>query len=211
MTKVLNVLLALIGIGIILMLSLLLYLNTGNGHQFLTKQVNKYLKSKIETPFSIGEISYEIPDYILIKDVFVEDEGQETLLDLKSLRVDMSMWALARGIVDIDEITVKNAKVNVYRKAPNQKFNYEFILDAFSSDTTITAETSTPSPESSFALNQVVVQDLDLSYLDAYGGIHFKTKVKEGSVSFSSINPTNNTYHINNIDIENGYAVAKTY
>jgi hypothetical protein len=210
MAKVLNVFSSFIGCGIALMLLLLLYFNTNSGHRFLTTQVNNYAQSKIETPFRIGEISYRIPDYILIEDVFVEDQSQEILLDLKSLRVDMSMWALARGIVDIDEIAVKNARVNVYRKTPNENFNYQYLLDAFVSDT-ISSETSAPSPNSSFALSQVILADLDLSYYDAYAGVNFKTKINEGRVNFSSINPTTNAYYINNIDIEGGYAVAKTF
>ncbi|AWW00639.1 translocation/assembly module TamB domain-containing protein [Arcticibacterium luteifluviistationis] len=213
MTRALKVLAWIIGISVSLMLFVFWYVGTESGQKLVTTEVNKFLKSKIDTPFSIGAIRYEIPDFVSVADVYVEDTEQNELLSTKRFRVDISMWALVRGIIDIDQILIEDANVNVYRNAPNEDFNYQFLIDAFASDTTVVENQVEEEPTTGpfFSLNQVKANRLSLAYKDEYGGVNFKGKLDDIRVSFSEIDLNTNKYHINNIDVNDGYAVLKTF
>ncbi len=193
--------------GILSVFAFITYLITPSGQHFVTKRVNNYLANKIKSSFTIGNIEYQIPDYIEIKDIYLTDQSGKTLLTSKKLRVDLAIWDLAQGNVHIDKILIENTQADVYRKYPDQVFNYQFLLDAFSS----TGDTSGIGTQMEISINEVQIKNLNLSYLDSYAGLHLKSKIGNGIVTFNQIDLDKNKFHLNEIKASDGYAVAKTF
>ncbi len=132
--KVLKISLASIGGLLLLVIAFLLVLGlTPWGQSFVTKQANRYLASKLDTPFRIGKISYQIPDWIQLEDVYFQTPKGDTLLSGGRLRVDLDMLGLIQGRVALNQIELDKIRLNVTRTLPDTAFNFNFLIDAFSS------------------------------------------------------------------------------
>ncbi|WP_332368579.1 hypothetical protein [Spirosoma telluris] len=86
----------------------------------MTKQVNSYLAQKLQSPFHIGRISYSIPDWIELEDVFFKTPKGDTLLNGGRMRVDLDMWGLLNNRVALNQIELEHIRLNISRTLPTQ-------------------------------------------------------------------------------------------
>lgn len=89
------------------------------------------IKPKINTELSIDKVQIRLFNHISLEGVYVEDQGKDTLLYAKKLAVDFSIWGLLNNKLEINNIDLDGAFVNVSQKTPDSPFNFEFIIDAF--------------------------------------------------------------------------------
>lgn len=188
-----------VSILLILLLTLLLLagvvlfvLMTPSGQQFMTSQVNRYLKKKLDTRIEIGHIRLQWPKELGIENVYIEDLKGDTLLAARKLQAGVDMWGVLRGRIAIDQVVLEGVRGKVYRKAPDKDFNYQFIVDAFSSDSP--ADTTTGAPLD-MSWNKLLIRQVHLSYYDDASGIDADVKLPDASVGFDAFNPSYSRYH----------------
>jgi len=75
-----TILLVLLAIVLLVLGFVVVIATTPIGERFVTSQVNNYLAKKLKAPFRIGRISYKIPDYLELNDVFFQTPQGDTLL-----------------------------------------------------------------------------------------------------------------------------------
>lgn len=169
------------------------------GQEFLTTQVNKYLKKKLNTKVEIGHIRLQWPQEVGFENLYIEDLKGDTLVAAVRLKAGLDMWGLLKGRIAIDEVVLEGARGNVYRKAPDKKFNYEFIVDAFSSESA-TPDTTTGTPLD-MSWNGLQIRKVHLSYYDDASGIDADVQLPEAKVDFAAFNPSFSRYHPTNIEL----------
>jgi translocation and assembly module TamB len=191
--RVTSILLILLFTLLLLVGVVLFVLLTPSGQNFLTLQVNKYLKKKLNTRVEIGHIRLQWPTALGLDNLYIGDLKGDTLVAAVRLEAGINMWGLLRGKIAIDEVVLEEARAKVYRKSPDKEFNYQFIIDAFAS------EEVAPAPDASTPLdmswNSLRLKQVHLSYYDAASGVDADVQLPDGAVDFDAFNPSFSRYH----------------
>lgn len=192
--------------GILLLLILLfIIIQTPWGENIVRKQATDFLAQKLKTKISIGKISYKLPNHFQLSDVFVADKGQDTLLFLHNLTLD---WK-AQDILLKKQITVTNLSLDglnaqIYRRAADTNFNYQFIIDAFASAPAEPGKTTpedTSSSGFSFDVHKVSLSHIRFRYDDTAGGVLFAAALGKAFLRPTLIDLNNGRYALNELEV----------
>jgi translocation and assembly module TamB len=159
----------------LLFLSVYIFLNSLTGQKTLGNWVFSKLSEQIKAPVS-GEVSYSIPDWVNIKNLKVLDEQKDTLLFAQKLKVDLDLWKLLDNKIEINQVDLSGAYVNIYDK--NNKPNYQFIIDAFASEPDTTATPFT------YQLRNIKIQNLRAKYANSKAGHAILANLKDLQTGF---------------------------
>ncbi|MFN3382010.1 MAG: hypothetical protein ACK41O_21315, partial [Runella zeae] len=77
----------------------IVWLQTGAGQDWLTRRVVSYLRQKLQTRVEVAQVRFQLPDWIELKEVYLEDKHRDTLLAGGRLFVDLDVWGLLRNKV----------------------------------------------------------------------------------------------------------------
>jgi hypothetical protein len=86
---------------------------------------------------SIGELHFRPFNSILLKEVYAADSQNDTLLYVHSLKAGFDLFRLLDNHLLINSIELKDVFLNVNKEHPDSVFNFQFLIDAFSSPDTI--------------------------------------------------------------------------
>lgn len=101
------------------------------------------LKKTLNTEVSIDELRLSLFNKVSLKGIYIEDQAKDTMLYAKALDVRLSPWEfiksskLAITAVDLDDFLI-----NVTQKDSISDFNFQFVIDAFSSEDTTSVDTT---------------------------------------------------------------------
>jgi hypothetical protein len=173
-------------LGILLLLLLLvLLIHTGPVKNFIRGKLEAYLVKKTHSEIHIGAINYRLPKWVELDGVFFRDKAGDTLLYGDKLRVDVNMLKLLKGQYEISRIELGGIAINIKRKENDSTFNYQYLIDAF------TSKTPDPEPkkESTLALklDQLDITKSSIRWNDAFGGTIMTTKIGDLKANIDSL------------------------
>ena len=131
-----------VGSLIFLIILILLLIQTAPVQNFARKKIVAYLENKLKTKIEIGNLDVKFPTSLSLQNVFIEDQSKDTLLYGGELRVNLSMFKLIKGDININEIYFDNIVAKIKKLPPDSTFNFQFIVDAFAG-----SNPSTPKPQ----------------------------------------------------------------
>ncbi|WP_375445910.1 translocation/assembly module TamB domain-containing protein [uncultured Fibrella sp.] len=180
---------------------------TSWGQGFVTQQVNSYLGKKIKAPFRIGRISYHIPDWIELDDVFFKTPQGDTLLIGKRMRVDLDMMALMQSKISLNQVELDDVRLHVTRTLPDTAFNFNYILDAFNTAqpdtaslaTKIAPPADTTSTPLDISLSGATLRKVLIRYEDDVAGANVNAYVDSLRLNFDEVNVARSRYLIRDV------------
>jgi translocation and assembly module TamB len=107
----------------------------------LTQKAVTFLEEKIGTEVSLDHISISFPKTIVLEGLYFEDQKKDTLLYAGRFAVNTDLWALTKREIQLNEISLKNAKAYISRPENDSSYNFSYILKAFAGDSTATPDT----------------------------------------------------------------------
>ena len=117
----------------------ILILKSGRVQTAAVKFATEELSRSLNTNVSIGSVQYNFPMRITLKDLYIEDQQQDTLLYIKDFYTRFSPLALRSQYLRFPAIELETIRANVYQ-LPSGEYNYKFLIDAFASrDTSMSA------------------------------------------------------------------------
>lgn len=140
----------------------------------LAERATHYLQEKIKAPVSIGEIDIDFFSRLQLREVYLEGQKGDTLLYAGTLSARLGLFAPFRQAMQVDDVELHDAVGKLYR-GPDSTFNYQFILDAFSSQAT--PDTSSQSASWSFGLGHLLLDNVRLQILDSLAQTSLYTRV----------------------------------
>ncbi len=196
---------------LVLLGGLITYTQTSSGQAFITQKVTSFLARKFGTKVSAKKISYKIPDWIALDEVFIEDTQHDTLVSGKRLYVDIDMWALLRSEVAINKVEMQDIRAKVKRTLPDTTFNFNQIIQAFAS--TDTSQVSNTSSSKPLAMNikQITLSNIHVSYQDNVIGTDAEVILNQFTAKFDALNPVTSVYKINDISLIGSQIDLHTY
>ena len=122
------------------------------------------LQQKLGTTVSLSRINIKFPKSLVLEDLYMEDQSGDTLLFAGDLSINTDLFALLKNKIQLNDVSIENWHVAISRPQDEEKFNYEFILDAFATEPPAVPDT-TQTPWT-FDFGLVSFEDVRVSYYD---------------------------------------------
>jgi translocation and assembly module TamB len=164
--------------------------------------VSSYLAETIGTIVYIEKIGLVFPKTLSLNEVYVEDQTGDTLLYAGRFHVNVNLPALLGGNVYINDIFLEDAAVRLGRNADQEKFNYEFILEAFSSPEEDAAQQKEKGQEMDLAIYSVKLKNVDVRYKDEPEEVATNLNIGNLEISLDEFNLNDNLFRIDFLDME---------
>ena len=129
---------------------------------FQTTIVKQYIKSlakKLDTDISVGNVDVSLFNKLIIKDLYIEDLHQDTLLYADYLEVGIEEFSYNEKKIILGEIELTNTHFNLQKYKGEKVNNLKFIIDHFSSKDTTKSEWL-------FAMKDVILNKTRFDYDD---------------------------------------------
>lgn len=172
-------------------------LQTESGQTFLTNRVLAYLQDKLKTEVR-AKVKFEIPNWVVLEDVYIADQSKDTLLAGKRLYAKLNMKTLFDNKAHIDQLELKDIRLKI--KQNGTKFNYDFIVDAFTSP-------PNPNPKADsqpfvLSIDKLNFENISLNYQAIKEQNAADIQLKSFKTSFKKFDLARSIYHFNAIDLE---------
>lgn len=124
---------ALIGL-LLLVILLYLALQSSWAQNYLIQKTTAYLSTELATKVSLDRIDLQLFDQVQFEGLYVEDQKGDTLIYARHLNAALrtNLLSLLVSKLEFDEITLRDAQVNISRRAGERENNAQFIIDYFS-------------------------------------------------------------------------------
>lgn len=166
-------------------------------------KVVNYLEDKIKTEVRIGSIDISLPKKINLNDFYFEDQSQDTLLQGKSLKVDIGLFALLNNRVEINSIVLEATTVNI-KVDKDSVFNFDYIIKAFE-----TPDKPKSEEPVELSIDKINLNNIKFSYKDEVAHINTGITFSEFAATLKAIDLENQTIRINSLELNqtNGYVI----
>src|SRR5579871_1021264 len=199
--RILRVLFISILILLLLLIAIGLLIQTAPVQNFLRGKAVTYLQNKLHTKVEIGKIYIGFPKNIIIENVFLEDQKHDTLFSAGKLSVDISMLKLLHSEVEISDVSLRQATIKIKRQLPDTAFNFQYIINAFSSPDNKT-EKKTDTSSTKISIKDISLDDIRAVYDDAVTGNDVDVLLKHLAVHVSELDLKNQYFEIPDISID---------
>lgn len=189
---------------VIFIFVLQLFLRSPWGQNIVIHQALKYVSSKTHTKASIDKLYFTINGNIYLQGLYLEDQKADTLVYSDALELNIPILPILRkNQVQIKRVDWRGLRANIIQKDTLEGYNFQFLLDAFSSDTPQGAEQETKSDKTqsnalSFSIGSIYFKNFDIQYEDVATGIESRFKVGELITSFDKLDIEKMDFGVNN-------------
>jgi hypothetical protein len=131
--------------------------------QRITKTAESFLQQKLGTRVEVGTVRVCFPTTVSLEGFLLEDQQGDTLAQIGSLEVSVGMWKLLGQTIELQQISLENARVYLHTK--DSISNYDFIVRAFAADSSAAAPKDTSASAWKLQLDLVVLQLKHVDFL----------------------------------------------
>src|SRR5690606_31224258 len=143
----------------------------------------------------IGSIDISLPKKININDFYFEDQSRDTLLQGKSLKVDIGLFALLSNKVEINSIVLEETSANM-KVDKDSVSNFNYIIKAF--ETPDKPESKEPLE---LSIDKINLNNIQFSYTDQISHIHTAIKFSEFKARLKAIDLDKQIISINSLEL----------
>lgn len=190
---------------VVALVALLVYFNSAPGQKKLSNLIFNRLARQIGTPVQ-GRLSFSIPDWVRLEDLLIIDQKKDTLLYSQRAHLDVALFRLLKNELLIEQVELENTVAKIDRK--DGVFNFDYIVDAFSSDGT-PAPVDTTSVPLKITLKGIDVKNLRVKYEDTDSDQLFRVKLGELVSGFNRLDPGKAVYDLKDTKISSLYVSGK--
>ncbi|HHB79210.1 MAG TPA: hypothetical protein ENK85_08255, partial [Saprospiraceae bacterium] len=170
------------------------------------KTIDK-LEKELNTEISISGFKFSLINGFYLKDLYIEDLHQDTLLYAHKVQVSLSRgaYSLIQNELDINEIELDQANIYLFRDKDSTDFNAQFLLDYFKSD-----KPKKDRAKINLALQKIRLDKIRFHKRDDRKMSNFDAYIHQGDITMDSINLNNNQFDIRRVVLTNpGFSTFK--
>lgn len=104
----------------------------------LAQELTSILGSKL----TIGRVNIGLLNRVIIDDLLLNDQSGKELLKIARLSAKFEIFPLFNGKISISNVQLFSFNVNLEKKTPETKSNFQFVLDAFASKDSVRKEST---------------------------------------------------------------------
>ncbi len=165
-------------------------------------KAENYLSRKLNTRVRIGDLSIVFFRSVTLKNVYIEDRQKDTLLSAGLIDVDIRMLGLLHNNLDISQIRLENLTVKIKRQLPDSAFNFQFIVDAFSGQSS-QEQSKTSSQPMKMGLRTLLLDKIRFVYKDTVSGNNMEVWVGHSLTNMGGIDLAGLRFDIPRFELDN--------
>lgn len=170
--------------------------------RYMTGRVETFLQKKLNTKVEIGSISFGLSGKIDLENVYLEDQTKDTLLAGGSIKSHINFLKLFSNEVQVKDIELQNITAKVKRVLPDTVFNFQFIVDAFTTEKTKDPDTAVTAPLK-LSISDLALENVKLSFTDVITGNDLFAQIGNLSVAIDTLDLYGSHYDIPSIIARN--------
>ncbi|SEA28597.1 translocation/assembly module TamB domain-containing protein [Psychroflexus halocasei] len=186
---------------IIFLILLILFIRSPWGQNIIVNKATNFISDKTKTAVEIERLFITSSGNIQLDGLYLEDTKGDTLIYSESLEAEIPLIPIISGNpISIDDVSWKGLKANIYRKDSISGFNYQFLIDAFASDTTATqTEEETAPPQ--IAVGEIELQKFKINYVDDVSGMNAELDLGDLKLEGKEIDLEKMKFHLAKIKL----------
>ena len=127
---------------------------------YLAKQATTYFSNELKTNVSVDRVSIVFFNKLILDGINIEDKQHKKIIYAKSIFVTLKGINQIKKEIRFKKVKIENGIFNLNISKKTEAFNFQFLIDYFSSDT------KTVSKPYSFKLEKLALRNLDIRYDD---------------------------------------------
>lgn len=143
-----------------------------------------FLSDMLKTEVRIGAVDIDFFKTLVLEDIFLADQNQDTLLAARSLKVNIGILDLLGNEIHLNHAEINGATVKLIRQEGDSTFNYQFLIDAFTSEPN---PADTTSGGFTFGIGNLALNGIHFDMVDE-GESKFNLETYLGQLSISCEN-----------------------
>ncbi|MBD1396491.1 translocation/assembly module TamB domain-containing protein [Pontibacter sp. JH31] len=167
---------------------------------FAAQKGASYLSGMLDTKVEIGGFTTDWRNTVVLKQVYLEDQQQDTLWYSDRLGLDIRIWSLISGEVNISKIDLQQATLNLHIR-PDSSSNFDFLAEAFATDT-ITAQPA-DTAAMNISLGVINLENVYVNFRDELGGNLIRGRVGKLLTTMEELNLEKEIYRLDRIELQN--------
>lgn len=172
--KALRILAKVLAGVLIFILLLILFIRSPWGQDLIADKLIANFADKTDTRIEVERLFITFSGNIFLDGVYLEDQQGDTLLYSKELEADIPLLPIIRGKgISVTSLDWSGVRANIKRKDTIDGFNFEFLQEAFATDTTAAPQDTTSSPQE-IKIGTINLEDIRVTYDDKFTGIDAK-------------------------------------
>lgn len=189
---------------------IILLLNLSSVQNFITSEVTNRLSKQLKTTIKLDNVRLDFLNQLKLEGLFIADRQNDTLLYAGEVHLRITDWFIFRKDKPVIKyIGLHNAYANLYRTAKSDEWNYQFIMDGFSSSE------KKPSKQEGNAID-IDLKEVDLGNVrfymdDAWVGSDMNFEVGSFHIDADKIDLLENEIRIKNITATATKVILRDY
>jgi hypothetical protein len=164
-----------------------------------------YLHNKTGADINVGKLFITFSGNISIEEFYISDVDGDTLVYSKNLEAGVSFLPLIQdGSIHVSKFDWEGLTARIKRPGSSGKFNFEYIIEAFSSseEGAATDSTAEESTALNISLSPISLKDFDITYLDEVSGTEAQLKLGAFELAIPTLDLENYNFGIKSISLE---------
>jgi len=193
---------------LVLLLVLILFIRSPWGQGIIVDKVTKYVSEKTGTEVAVQRLFITFTGNIFLEELYLEDTNGDTLLYSQKLETGVAfMPLLTSGNINVSKVEWENAVARVNRTEASGKFNFDFLIEAFTSPPGENPPDQTPVDTTSapltISLGPISLKNIDAIYKDEVLGIDGFLKLGLLEAKIPTIDMEAFEFEISELSLEN--------
>lgn len=164
----------------ILFIFLVLFVRSPWGQDIIVGKVTAFVSGKTHTEVAIKKLFITFSGGVYLEGLYLEDIKGDTLIYSDKLQANIPFWPIIRGNpISVDGVKWSGLRANVIRKDSIEGFNFQFLIDAFASDSTAAEKDTVSSKPPKISVGTLDLSDFNVSYYDDVSGMNADLKLGE--------------------------------
>ncbi|GGW24533.1 translocation/assembly module TamB domain-containing protein [Arenibacter certesii] len=187
---------------VLLVFLLLLFIRSPWGQNIIVNKAITYISEKTTTKVEIQRLFITFSGNAYIEGLYLEDKKGDTLLYSHSLEASVALAPLIKGDkIKVNSIDWDGVVANINRTEKSGTYNFDFLIDAFATDSTPSDTTSSSMPK--LEIGPIALKDFKIAYLDEVDGLDAFLELGELHLKMNELDLDLMKFHITRAAISN--------
>jgi len=103
---------------------------------YIAQKALSSISEKTHTRIEVGSVNVAFTNSVVLHNIFVESRQRDTLLFIQKLAADVNLLRLFSHDIKLNNVRVDSLTAHITRTLPDSSFNFDFIINALSPDST---------------------------------------------------------------------------